>query len=143
MPKVRAGLIDAAGAKETAREQLDLTKYQVHLQTVVVDARGHMLGRLASIVAKQLLNGQHVVSGRARKPLQEPLRPSTASLFSPVPGDRANGGDLHIRRNRATEDEVRALPAQAYEHTAQEGSHPLQGALKDLLANSQGVRSFP
>ena len=34
----------------------------VRLQTVVVDARAHMLGRLASIVAKQLLNGQHVVS---------------------------------------------------------------------------------
>ncbi|CAI5489675.1 unnamed protein product [Closterium sp. Naga37s-1] len=30
-------------------------------QTVVVDARHHMLGRLASIVAKELLNGQHVV----------------------------------------------------------------------------------
>ena len=35
-------------------------------QTVVVDARGHMLGRLASIVAKQLLNGQHVVRLRMR-----------------------------------------------------------------------------
>ena len=32
------------------------------MQTVVVDARGHMLGRLASILAKQLLSGQHVVS---------------------------------------------------------------------------------
>ena len=32
------------------------------LQTVVLDARGHMLGRLASIVAKQLLSGQHIVS---------------------------------------------------------------------------------
>ncbi len=31
-------------------------------QTVVIDARGHMLGRLASIVAKQALNGQHIVS---------------------------------------------------------------------------------
>ncbi|CAI5461847.1 unnamed protein product [Closterium sp. Yama58-4] len=30
-------------------------------QTVVVDARHHMLGRLASIIAKELLNGQHVV----------------------------------------------------------------------------------
>ncbi|CAI5993028.1 unnamed protein product [Closterium sp. NIES-65] len=30
-------------------------------QTIVVDARHHMLGRLASIVAKELLNGQHVV----------------------------------------------------------------------------------
>ena len=65
-------LIDAAGAKVTAREQADLTKYTVQLQTVVVDARGHMLGRLASIVAKQLLNGQHVVSGRARNPCRSP-----------------------------------------------------------------------
>ena len=36
------------------------------MQTVVVDARGHMLGRLASILAKQLLSGQHVVSLQAR-----------------------------------------------------------------------------
>jgi len=28
---------------------------------VVVDGKGHLLGRLASIVAKQLLNGQKVV----------------------------------------------------------------------------------
>ena len=28
-------------------------------QVVVIDARGHMLGRLASIVSKQLLQGQH------------------------------------------------------------------------------------
>jgi large subunit ribosomal protein L13Ae len=31
-------------------------------RVVVVDARHHMLGRLASIVAKELLNGQRVVS---------------------------------------------------------------------------------
>ena len=30
-------------------------------QVVVIDGRGHLLGRLASIVAKQVLNGQHVV----------------------------------------------------------------------------------
>jgi len=29
---------------------------------VVIDARAHMLGRLASIVAKQILLGYHVVS---------------------------------------------------------------------------------
>jgi hypothetical protein len=29
---------------------------------VVIDARAHMLGRLASIVAKQILAGHHVVS---------------------------------------------------------------------------------
>mmetsp|Transcript_12997 Transcript_12997/g.54571 ORF Transcript_12997/g.54571 Transcript_12997/m.54571 type:complete len:201 (-) Transcript_12997:93-695(-) len=32
---------------------------------VVIDGRGHLLGRLASIVAKQLLQGQHVVVVRA------------------------------------------------------------------------------
>ena len=30
-------------------------------KVVVVDARAHMLGRLASVVAKELLCGQHVV----------------------------------------------------------------------------------
>ena len=34
-------------------------------QVVVIDGRGHLLGRLASIVAKQLLQGQHVVSNVA------------------------------------------------------------------------------
>ena len=33
-------------------------------QVVVIDGRGHLLGRLASIVAKQLLQGQHVVRTR-------------------------------------------------------------------------------
>ena len=30
-------------------------------QQVVIDGKGHLLGRLASIVAKQLLNGQKIV----------------------------------------------------------------------------------
>ena len=30
-------------------------------QTIVIDCRAHMLGRLASIVAKELLSGQHIV----------------------------------------------------------------------------------
>ncbi|XP_020591121.1 60S ribosomal protein L13a-2 [Phalaenopsis equestris] len=34
---------------------------------IVVDARHHMLGRLASIVAKELLNGQHVVVVRCEE----------------------------------------------------------------------------
>ena len=34
-------------------------------QVVVIDGRGHLLGRLASIVAKKLLQGQHVVSNVA------------------------------------------------------------------------------
>ena len=36
-------------------------------KTVVVDARGHMLGRLASVVAKQLLTGNHIVVVRAEE----------------------------------------------------------------------------
>merc|ERR1712032_1404920 len=33
-------------------------------KVIVVDARAHMLGRLASVIAKQLLSGQHVVCVR-------------------------------------------------------------------------------
>lgn len=36
-------------------------------KTVVVDARGHLLGRLASIVAKQVLSGHHIVVVRAEE----------------------------------------------------------------------------
>ena len=43
--------------------------FPLFLQVVVIDGRGHMLGRLASIVAKQLLQGQHVVSPRLPQPL--------------------------------------------------------------------------
>ncbi|EKX46854.1 large subunit ribosomal protein L13Ae_2, cytoplasmic [Guillardia theta CCMP2712] len=35
--------------------------------TVVVDCRGHLLGRLASIIAKELLNGQRVVLVRCEE----------------------------------------------------------------------------
>ena len=38
-----------------------LTAGMLLIQTIVVDARAHMLGRLASILAKQLLGGQQVV----------------------------------------------------------------------------------
>eukprot|EP00440_Ansanella_granifera_P023514 gb/GFBE01025535.1/.p1 GENE.gb/GFBE01025535.1/~~gb/GFBE01025535.1/.p1 ORF type:complete len:204 (+),score=57.88 gb/GFBE01025535.1/:1-612(+) len=34
-------------------------------QQVVVDCRGHLLGRLASVIAKEILNGQQVVLVRA------------------------------------------------------------------------------
>eukprot|EP00948_MAST-09A_sp_MAST-9A-sp1_P003094 g3094.t1 len=36
-------------------------------KTVIVDARGHLLGRMASVVAKQLLLGQKVVIVRCEK----------------------------------------------------------------------------
>jgi large subunit ribosomal protein L13Ae len=37
------------------------------VKTVVVDARAHMLGRLASIVAKQILSGHHIVMTRCEE----------------------------------------------------------------------------
>lgn len=36
-------------------------------KVVVVDGKGHLVGRLASIVAKQLLNGQKVVVVRCEE----------------------------------------------------------------------------
>lgn len=37
----------------------------VGLSQVVIDGKGHLLGRLASVVAKQLLSGQKIVVVRA------------------------------------------------------------------------------
>jgi len=34
---------------------------------VVIDCRGHILGRLASVVAKELLNGQHIICVRTEE----------------------------------------------------------------------------
>lgn len=42
-------------------------------QTVVIDARAHMLGRLASIIAKQILSGHHVVRASVACHSQETL----------------------------------------------------------------------
>lgn len=39
----------------------------VVLQEVIIDGKGHLLGRLASIVAKQLLNGQKITVVRAEE----------------------------------------------------------------------------
>ena len=36
---------------------------------IVVDAKGHLMGRLASYIAKELLNGQRVVIVRSEKVL--------------------------------------------------------------------------
>ena len=35
--------------------------------TVVIDGKGHLLGRLASVTAKQLLNGKKIVIVRAEQ----------------------------------------------------------------------------
>lgn len=34
---------------------------------IVIDGKGHLMGRLAAIVAKELLNGQRIVVVRAEK----------------------------------------------------------------------------
>ena len=36
-------------------------RYAESILQIVIDGKGHLLGRLASTVAKQLLNGQHLV----------------------------------------------------------------------------------
>jgi len=38
-----------------------------HYHHLVIDGRGHLLGRLASIVAKQILNGQRLVVVRCEE----------------------------------------------------------------------------
>lgn len=45
-----------------AHKQLKASKKEV-----VVDGRGHLLGRLASVVAKHLLNGTHVTVVRCEE----------------------------------------------------------------------------
>ena len=39
----------------------------VNLQPVLIDARGHLLGRLAATIAKTLLSGQRVVVVRCEE----------------------------------------------------------------------------
>lgn len=36
-------------------------------KVVVIDCRGHLIGRLASIIAKELLSGQRVVAVRSEE----------------------------------------------------------------------------
>jgi ribosomal protein uL13 len=79
---------------------------------VVIDGKGHLLGRLASIVAKQLLNGQKVVivrcealniSGdffRAKSTSTNEWNLGHADNCSQVPGLHSKGDALqpHPRR---------------------------------------------
>jgi large subunit ribosomal protein L13Ae len=51
----------------------------VFLDTQVIDCRAHLMGRLASIVAKELLCGQKVVAVRC-----EELEMSGSSTFNPL-----------------------------------------------------------
>lgn len=40
---------------------VNIANYTVMSNVVVIDGKGHLVGRLASIISKQLLNGQKVV----------------------------------------------------------------------------------
>lgn len=53
---------DARGAYQRGKEG-----FATMPEVVVIDCAGHMLGRLASIIAKQLLNGQKIVAVRCEK----------------------------------------------------------------------------
>lgn len=71
---------------------------------VVIDGKGHLLGRLASIVAKQLLNGQKIVVVRCEAlnisgEFFRAKRTSTITL-PPLPGTRwADAGSIRGYRN--------------------------------------------
>lgn len=72
------------------------------VEQVVIDGKGHLLGRLASIVAKQLLNGQKIVIVRceALNISGEFFRAKRTS--SPVPSNSPNTvdfADAHAMRD--------------------------------------------
>jgi len=56
-----------AGCPSKYWTPISTSSLRTPLQEVVVDARGHLLGRLASIVAKQLLSGNHVTLVRCEE----------------------------------------------------------------------------
>ena len=123
-----------------------------------------MLGRLASIVAKQLLNGQHVVSSlpmfcRASCHVALHFVPMKRSLpafpyrhlsgwppdhhFCINVGHRPCGRDHSLRRPSAAKDEVRALPEEKDEFQSKEGAYPLPCSIQDLLEDSEGGECRP
>jgi ribosomal protein uL13 len=69
---------------------------------VVVDGKGHLLGRLASTVAKQLLNGQKVVVVRCEQLniSGEFFRAKRTSTYPPGPSTR------RMRTSEPTEEEM-------------------------------------
>ena len=46
---------------------ISILKMAEYKKSIVIDGRGHLLGRLASAVAKQLLRGQHITVVRAEE----------------------------------------------------------------------------
>jgi hypothetical protein len=60
---------------------------------VVVDTHAHLLGRLASMIAKELLSGQQVVRFLAQR--AKTFLAATSELF--VAGLRTMRGHLHLR----------------------------------------------
>jgi Ribosomal protein L13 len=74
MEKVRRGMSSAAWSSLSPVSDRSPAE-----QVVVIDCRAHMLGRLASIVAKELLSGQHVV--RRRTTWRAAVRGGSVSCF--------------------------------------------------------------
>ena len=72
---------------------------------IVIDGKGHLLGRLASIVAKQLLSGQKIVVVRC-----EALNISgeffrAKRMSTNPPGPESHTPNTHRRTNRGGEGE--------------------------------------
>nr|4V91_O Chain O, UL13 [Kluyveromyces lactis] len=58
---------NATAAESDVAKQLAALGYMSVEPVVVIDGKGHLVGRLASVVAKQLLNGQKIVVVRAEE----------------------------------------------------------------------------
>ena len=95
-----------------------------HYHHLVIDGRGHLLGRLASIVAKQVLNGQRLVCPSPFAPFcyfqfncmdPSPLARAYSSLFhDPVTHLLSLAGRCALRWNQRLR---LFLPQQAYAWT--------------------------
>ncbi|KAJ3501591.1 hypothetical protein NMY22_g18873 [Coprinellus aureogranulatus] len=68
--KVRRRCASSPGthrSRKSGLEYLDSTMATFSSTPIVIDGKGHLLGRLASIIAKQILNGQKIVVVRCEE----------------------------------------------------------------------------
>lgn len=63
-------------------------------KTIVIDAKGHLLGRLASYVAKQLLSGTGFHNSQDKESSSSELKVSTSpDPFSEIKSDSLNSSE--------------------------------------------------
>lgn len=115
-------------------------------KVVVVDARHHMLGRLASILAKELLNGQKVVRPLSLFSIACIAFPASLAVEIPAnnllvfeSGRCPLRGDLLVRWPCEAEDEVFEVLEEENEHQAQQGSYSFSRSSSYLVEDHPRV----